>query len=149
MRQANHLLTMMGLHGTAEDTMPAVAAKLAASGITSIQDPYSVSELLERYDWLEKSGRMTFRLRTAFYHHSDDSHYAGDLAQIPVHVEYFKTQRERLENSNLIQPNAVKLFADAVLEGNPFAQPPTLPVAAILDDFEHLYSQSISRRNRS
>ena len=127
---------MMGLHGAAEDTMPAVAAKLAASGITSIQDPYSVSELLERYDWLEKSGRMTFRLRTAFYHLSDASHYAGDLAQIPAHVEYFKAQREKLENSTLIQPNAVKLFADAVLEGNPFAQPPTLPVAAILDDFE-------------
>ena len=127
---------MMGLHGTAEDTMPAVAAKLAASGITSIQDPYSVSELLERYDWLEKSGRMTFRLRTAFYHLSDDSHYAGDLAQIPAHVEYFKAQREKLENSTLIKPNAVKLFADAVLEGNPFAQPPTLPVAAILDDFK-------------
>ena len=48
----------------------------------------------------------------------------------------FKAQRERLENSTLIQPNGVKLFADAVLEGNPFAQPPTLPVAAILDDFE-------------
>ncbi len=127
---------MMGLHGTAEDTMPAVAAKLAASGITSIQDPYSVSELLECYDWLEKSGRMTFRLRTAFYHLSDDSHYAGDLAQIPAHVEYFKAQREKLKNSTLIQPNAVKLFADAVLEGNPFAQPPTLPVAAIFGEFE-------------
>ena len=127
---------MMGLQSSAEDMMPAVAKKLAASGITSIQDPYSVPELLEYYDWLEKSGQMTFRIRTAFFSHSEDAHDAGGLAQIPVLVEQFNAQREKLKNSTLIQPNAVKLFADAVLEGNPFAQPPTLPVAAILDDFE-------------
>ena len=119
-----------------EDMMPAVARDLAASGITSIQDPYAVPELLEYYDWLEKSGQMTFRIRTAFFSHSKDAHNAGELAQIPVHVELFNSQREKLKNSKLIQPNAVKLFADAVLEGNPFAQPPTLPVAAILGEFE-------------
>ena len=127
---------MMGLHSPAEDMMPAVARKLAASGITSIQDPYTVPELLEYYDWLETSGLMTFRMRTAFYRHPDDAHNASDPAQIPAHVEQFEAQRERLENSKLIQPNAVKLFADAVLEGNPYASPPTLPVAAILGEFK-------------
>ena len=127
---------LLGLHSPAEDMMPAVARKLAASGITSIQDPYTVPELLEYYDWLEKSGLMTFRMRTAFFRHPDDAHNAADLAQIPAYVEQFKAQREKLKNSKLIEPNAVKLFADAVLEGNPFATPPTLPVAAILGDFK-------------
>ena len=127
---------MMGLHSPPEDMMPAVAKKLAASGITSIQDPYTVPELLEYYDWLDKSGLMTFRIRTAFFSNSGDAHNAGGPARIPAHVELFNAQREKLKNSKLIQPNAVKLFADAVLEGNPYASPPTLPVAAILDEFE-------------
>ena len=127
---------MMGLHSPPEVMMPAVAKKLAASGITSIQDPYTVPELLEYYHWLDTSGQMTFRIRTAFYHQSEDAHNAGRLARIPAHVELFKAQREKLKNSKLIQPNAVKLFADAVLEGNPYAAPPTLPVAAILGEFE-------------
>ena len=127
---------MMGLYSPTEDMMPAVAKKLAASGITSIQDPYTVPELLEYYDWLEKSGQMTFRLRTAFFRIPDDAHNATDPAQIPAHVEQFKAQREKLQNSELIQPNGVKLFADAVLEGNPYATPPTLPVAAILGEFQ-------------
>ena len=127
---------MMGLQGSPDSVMPAVAKKLASFGITSIQDPFSVPELLERYDWLAKSGHMTFRLRTAFYRDSEDSHKPEGLAQIPAHVEQFKMQREKLKNSELIQPNAVKLFADAVLEGNPFAQPPTLPVAGILGEFK-------------
>ena len=127
---------LVGLHSPAEDLMPAVANKLAASGITSIQDPYTVPELLEYYHWLEKSGQMTFRLRTAFFLIPDDAHNATDPAQIPAHVEQFKAQREKLENSELVQPNGVKLFADAVLEGNPYATPPTLPVAAILREFK-------------
>ncbi len=134
----NFIEDMIGLHSPPEDMMPAVAKKLAASGITSIQDPYTVPELLEYYDWLDKSGQMTFRIRTAFFSHSDDAHTTGRLAQIPAHVELFNAQREKLKNSKLIQPNAVKLFADAVLEGNPYARPPTLPVAAILDEFEQL-----------
>ena len=127
---------LVGLHSPAEDMMPAVAKKLAASGITSIQDPYTVPELLEYYDWLDKSGQMTFRMRTAFFSHSNDAHNAGRLAQISAYVEQFKVQREELKDSKLIQPNGVKLFADAVLEGNPYASPPTLPVAAILGEFK-------------
>ena len=127
---------MVGLYSPAEDMMPAVAKKLAASGITSIQDPYTVPELLEYYAWLENSGLMTFRMRTAFFRHPDDSHNTTDPAQIPAQVEQFKEQGERLKNSKLIQPNGVKLFADAVLEGNPYATPPTLPVAAVLGSFE-------------
>lgn len=127
---------LLGLYSPAEDMMPAVAKKLAASGITSIQDPYTVPELLEYYTWLERSGLMTFRMRTAFFRHPDDAHNAADPALIPAHVEQFKDQREKLKNSKLIQPNGVKLFADAVLEGNPYATPPTLPVAAVLGGFE-------------
>ncbi len=128
---------MMGLDASPEVMMPAVANKLASFGITSIQDPLSVPPLLEHYDWLEKSGKMTFRLRTGFYRDSEDSHKPEALAQIPAHVAQFNAQREKLKNNKLIQPNAVKLFVDAVLEGNPFVNPPTLPVAAVLGNFKH------------
>lgn len=134
--RSDFIKDLVGLYSPAEDMMPAVVKKLAASGITSIQDPYAVPELLEYYGWLERSGLMTFRLRTAFFRHPDAAHNGTDLAQIPAYVEQFKAQREKLKNSTLIQPNGVKLFADAVLEGNPYATPPTLPVAAILGSFE-------------
>ncbi len=132
----NFMEDMLGLYATPDTMMPGVAEKLARNGITSIQDPYTGTTLAEYYAWLAASGQMTFRLRTAFFEFAADSHKQAGLAQIPEHVAQFKAEREKLKQYKLIQPNAVKLFADAVLEGNPFAQPPTLPVAAILGEFK-------------
>ncbi len=127
---------MMGLGGDPGDIMLRVAKKLASVGITSIQDPYSVPALVELYDWLEKNGGMTFRVRTAMFQQAIDSYSDAGLDLIPEHVANFKELRQRYGGNPHMQVNAVKLFADAVLEGNPHAQPPTLPVAAVLNGFK-------------
>jgi len=46
-----------------------------------------------------------------------------------------KALRARYSNNPLIHADFIKLFADGVLEGNPFAVPPTLPNAAALKPF--------------
>ena len=119
-----------------EELMPQVAQRLAASGITTIQDPFVNPDTLDSYAWLEASGGMTFRLRAAltgptFWGTGSD----GELDGLPRHFEALIEARDRFEESPLIRADAIKLFADAVLEGNPLADPPTLPVAAMLNGF--------------
>ncbi|NKB35678.1 MAG: amidohydrolase family protein [Gammaproteobacteria bacterium] len=127
---------IQGLWEGPEAIMPGVNAKLAASGVTSIQDTWVDKNLEKYYHWLADSGEMTFRLRTALFEAAEDTHSDSGLEQISMHVEHFKQTRDKLQNFKYVQANGVKLFADAVLEGNPYAQPPSLPVAAVLDGFK-------------
>ena len=127
---------MMGLSAEASDVMPRVAEKLASVGITSIQDPLVTAESLQMYDWLENTGQMTFRVRTGLFQQPFNTHAQAGLAQITEQLAAFEALRERYGDNPHMQVNAVKLFSDAVLEGNPIAEPPTLPVAAVLDGFE-------------
>jgi predicted amidohydrolase YtcJ len=112
---------------------------LAANGITSIQDAWVTPEIMNMYGWLEQSGGMTFRLRAAL-----GQPMPATLENIDAHLEALKAVRDQYQDSTLIEANAVKLFADAVLEGNPLSSPPTLPVAAMLDGYKQpIFSGSI------
>ncbi|HKX54814.1 MAG TPA: amidohydrolase family protein, partial [Xanthomonadales bacterium] len=121
----------LGSSASPESVMPRVAQALASSGITSIQDAWVSPQVLESYDWLEQSGQMTFRLRAALAPPEDNS-----LGAIDAHLARLKEIRDSHAGSKLIEANAVKLFSDAVLEGNPLSSPPTLPVAAVLNGFK-------------
>lgn len=127
----NFFADMLGMGGEPQDTMPKVAAKLAASGITTIQDAIVDAETLAAYGWLEDSGQMTFRMKAALAEPPTDS-----IDGIDAHLRSLQELRDRYEGSPLIKANAVKLFADGVLEGNPLTRPPTLPVAAVLGGFK-------------
>lgn len=122
---------MLGMGGAPEHTMPEVAAKLAANGITTIQDAIVDAHTLASYGWLEKSGLMTFRMKAALAEPPTEN-----IGDIDAHLMALQELRKQYERSPLIQANAVKLFADGVLEGNPLIRPPTLPVAALLEDFK-------------
>ncbi len=115
--------------------MPRVAKELASVGVTSVFDPFVGESVLGHYDWLEKSGHMTFRARLGLV--PDETPWISDpeIPMIPKYVEDFKAKRKRFENSKYVRVDAVKLFADAVLEGNPFTDPPTMPVSAMLNGF--------------
>ena len=127
----NVLEDVSGMGVDPEELMPRVAARMAESGITSIQDAIVNSQTLSAYGWLEDSGLMTFRLRAALAEPPTES-----IDDIDAHLRSLQMQRSQFEDSELIQANAVKLFADGVLEGNPLTGPPTLPVAAMLQDFK-------------
>lgn len=126
---------ILGTGEAAETTMPRVARLLASRGITSIHDPLVVPDSLASYKWLEDSGGMTFRMRASLYERPVDSMNEAAAAQIPTMISKFGKLREQYKNSKLMRVDGVKLFADSVLEGNPFTAPPTLPSAAVLNGF--------------
>ena len=116
--------------------MPLVAKKLAANGITSILDAYVDPYVLEYFEWLAARGGMTFRLLAALYGDVSDSLSENAYKQVPELVEQLVKMRERLGQYDHVEANAVKLLVDGVLEGNPYAVPPTLPVAAVLQPYK-------------
>lgn len=122
---------MLGMSGDLAETMPRVAAKMSANGITSLQDAIVTPETLDAYGQLEASGKMTFRLRAAMVEPESER-----IEDIDAHLALLTALRDKYEASELISANAVKLFADAVLEGNPLTSPPTLPVAEMIDGFK-------------
>lgn len=132
---------LMGLNEAVDYAMPAVAKILAQSGITSIQDPMSVARTLEMYDWFEKSGAMSFRVRTHFYGQPHASSYSNDpdiMKRIPEQVAYFRTLRDKYRDAEFIQANGVKFFMDGGLYGapHPIPEPSTLPVTGIIGEFK-------------
>lgn len=128
-----------GANTPSKDIMPRVAKKLAKNGITSIQDPIVTDHVLDHYMWLENSGQMSFRVRAAFLADLDaDLSDNGTLDADKVAqraLDEVILLRDKLTHSNYIQAEATKIFADGVMEGNPYAQPPTSPVAALIDGY--------------
>ncbi|MDP5053279.1 MAG: amidohydrolase family protein, partial [Congregibacter sp.] len=104
---------------------------MAQNGITSLQDAIVTPETLAAYGRLEKGGDMTFRLRAAMVEPASEN--PEDIAE---HLQMLLALREEYKDYRYIAADAVKLFADAVLEGNPLSFPPALPVAAILGEFQ-------------
>lgn len=121
---------MLGMSGDLDGTLSRVTAKLAANGITTIQDAIVTPESLAAYGRLEERGEITFRFRAAMVEPPTE-----DIDAIDAHLAELKALREKYAGYDYVSADAVKLFADAVLEGNPLTSPPTLPVAAMLDGF--------------
>lgn len=126
---------MLGVSTAKTILMPKVAAKMAANGITSIQDAAVTKEILEYYQWLDASGAMTFRLRTALIVNPGESKLPTSLEKIPEYIAQLKAMRKSVAGSKFIQANGIKIFADGVLEGNPHNDPPSTPNAALIDGF--------------
>ena len=132
---------LMGLNQPPDYAMPAVAEILARSGITSIQDPMSVARTLELYEWFEKSGKMSFRVKAYLYGQPHSSSFVDDpdiMDRISDHVSDFTALRDKYKDSEFIQADGVKIFMDGGLYGspNPLPQPPTLPSTGILGEFK-------------
>jgi predicted amidohydrolase YtcJ len=121
----------VGMNGDPSDKMPKVAARMAQSGITSLQDAIVTAETLEMFAWLEENGQATFRLRAALAEPPTEN-----IDEIDAHLDALKVLREKYSGYEYVKADAVKLFADSVLEGNPLSGPPTLPVAAMLETYK-------------
>ena len=128
--RSNGMADMLGMTGELDGTMLRVAGKMAESGITTLQDAIVTPETLAAYGRLEESGNMTFRFRAAMAEPPSEK-----IDEIDAHLAGLVQLREQYESYEYVSADGVKLFADAVLEGNPLTSPPTLPVAAMLDNF--------------
>lgn len=118
------------------DVPDRIAAMLASRGITAILDAGGGETNYQVFDRLQAGGKLNLHVR--FAQDFDFEAYTGgdgsvDFAGMLADAE--KT-RARYAANPLIRAEAVKLYADGVLEGNPMSVPPTLPNAPMLRPFQ-------------
>jgi predicted amidohydrolase YtcJ len=112
-----------------------VTQKLNGAGITAFLDAMTLPEALAVYDKLFAGGHMTARARLAqFYDPSHTRTADGQVDYDSIMTRAIAT-RAKYAHNPLIRADFIKIFADGVLEGNPYAVPPTLPNAASLRPF--------------
>lgn len=116
-----------------------VSALLNGAGITGILDPRVSPEAVTLYDTLERDGQLTFRAHLALYFDPDLVRTPAGQPDLDRMIAAASALRAKYARDPLIRADTVKLFADGVMEGNPYAVPPTLPQVAAL----HPYLQPI------
>ena len=116
-------------------------ARLNSLGITSMQDAAVAPAIQPVYDALLASGPVPLRIRLAQYLLPEDYMDAeGELDMDRLLADAAATRDKYAAHPN-IDANSLKYFVDGVLEGNPLADPPTLPNAAVLG---HLHQPRFS-----
>jgi imidazolonepropionase-like amidohydrolase len=96
------------------------------------------------YDRLEKSGKLTVRATLAQWFDPEKYRNASGTIDYDRMVREASAVRAKYADDPLIRADVVKLFADGVVEGNPYAVPPTLPEVASL----HAYLQPIFGKDK-
>jgi predicted amidohydrolase YtcJ len=112
-----------------------VPQRLNSVGITAMLDAMAASDGLPVYDKLSSSGSLTVRVTLAQFYDPSHTRKADGTVDYDSMVAQAKAVRAKYADNPLIHADVIKLFADGVLEGNPFAVPPTLPNAASLKPF--------------
>ncbi len=102
------------------------------AGITAIQEAAGYPPLFDLYDRLERDGRLALRVNIAQYYNPKKYTDAGGNVDFDRMIAAAQAGRARFAHSALVRADAVKVFADGVIEGDPMARPPTLPEAASL-----------------
>jgi len=112
-----------------------IVQRLNSVGITAILDAMASPSGLPVYDKLSASGQLTVRASLALFFDPSRTLTAAGRIDYDSMLDEAKKIRARYAHDPLIHADVIKLFADGVLEGNPFAVPPTLPNAAALKPF--------------
>ena len=114
--------------------LPAISELMASRGITGIQDACASDFSRERLLSMQDKGLLHMRITAATCFHDDD--YSGKL-DIEGHLAKARQVREAFADNPLIKADAVKIFLDGVLEGDPFTSPPFLPNAGMLENYQN------------
>ena len=112
-----------------------VTQKLNGAGITAFLDAMVQPEALAVYDKLYASGHMSARARLAQFYDPSHTRTADGRVDYDAILAQAIATRAKYAHNPLIRADFIKIFADGVLEGNPYAIPPTLPDAASLRPF--------------
>jgi predicted amidohydrolase YtcJ len=112
-----------------------IPARLNSVGITAVLDAAVAPEGLAVYDKLLRAGHMTFRASLAQFYDPSRTRTAAGQVDYDSLVRQAELVRAKYATSGYVRADFVKLFADGVVEGNPFAVPPTLGNAALLEPY--------------
>lgn len=112
-----------------------VPQRLNSVGITGILDPAVRQGVYPLYDALDKTGKLTVRVSMAQYFDPDAQLTPAGRPDWDGMLAAAKAVRAKYAGNPLMRADFVKLFADGVLEGNPYAVPPTPPEVAGLKPY--------------
>jgi predicted amidohydrolase YtcJ len=121
-----------------DDVMKApqrIPERLNSVGITAILDAMTAPDTVAVFDTLAQRGQLTVRASLAQFYDPALFHTADGKVDYDAMVAKAVAIRAKYSSNPLIRADFIKLFADGVLEGNPYAVPPTLPNGAALQDF--------------
>lgn len=79
---------------------------------------------------------MHFRLQAVMRLDPLDWQDENGQVRLEDMMEALEADREHFKNSRLITAHAAKIFVNGVIEGDPLANPPTLPNAAVLQPYK-------------
>jgi hypothetical protein len=122
-------------YGHLEDVLKVperITQRLNSAGITGMLDAMAAPEGLAVYDKLLARGQLTVRTTLAQYYDPEAFRQPDGRVDYAAMVAKASAVREKYAASALVQADTVKLFADGVMEGNPYAVPPTLPESPVL-----------------
>ena len=104
-----------------------ITQRLNSVGITGMLDAMAAPEGLGVYDKLLARHLLTVRTNLAQFYDPEEFKHADGQVDYDAMLAKAKVIRDKYAANPLLKADTVKLFADGVLEGNPFAVPPTLP----------------------
>lgn len=108
---------------------------LASSGITAFLDAAADPEDAIFYDTLIARNAFTARATLAQYHDPEAVRTADGAVDYDRLVADAIRFRAHFAGNPLVRADAIKFFADGVLEGDPLAHPPTFPNGAVLHPY--------------
>jgi predicted amidohydrolase YtcJ len=112
-----------------------VPERLNSVGITAILDAMTAPDTAAVFDGLAQRGQLTLRASLAQFYDPAQFHTADGNVDYDAMVSQAVALRAKYASHPLIRADFIKLFADGVIEGNPYAVPPTLPNGASLKDY--------------
>ena len=112
-----------------------IPERLNSVGITAILDAMASPVGLPVYDKLLKSGHMTVRVNLAQFYDPSHTRTPDGRVDYDGMVASAKAVRAKYASNPKLHADFIKMFADGVVEANPFSTPPTLGNAAMLQPF--------------
>lgn len=109
-----------------------VMHQLNAAGITGMLDAALTAARLPFYETLRARDALTVRTTIAQFWEPERFRDERGQIDIAAMVGRATQERDRLRGDPLLRADVVKLFADGGIDGNPYADPPTLPNGAML-----------------
>ncbi|MCS5594836.1 MAG: amidohydrolase family protein [Porticoccaceae bacterium] len=113
-----------------------IGQRLAASGITSTMEASLKEHDIDLFAKWAKQSPLTHRMTVAFFADFEDYRPSPDKPiNIKRLINEFTAIQRRHKNVENLKIDTAKIFVDGVTEGDPHANPPTLPNAASLTDY--------------
>ena len=135
-RKLVNIPNLWGYPAIEKQLVSRIGDKLAANGITSVLDAALTSKDIVGFARAAKDTPLTYRMSAAFYadfeDYRPDPDAAIDIDAVVADIQQLQAAHQGIANFKL---DTAKIFIDGVTEGNPYAQPPTLPNAASLNNY--------------